>query len=292
MPDETVNKEVLTEAITLLGKSFNQPKAKNIETAIALLKKSLRERRDPLRAIRADVVQSDDTHDFFRLGVLWADTWLRGGLRPGELVLIGATPHAGKTHTLAWFGIQFLLEGYTVLSVIGEDLLGDIKACYASGLNNGQALKNLWLADMQDVRFGVPQMEELYEQMKADGHTPEIVIVDHVDLMKGSSGGKNDWEVVSDVMVELKMFAKRTNTIVITASQINFANDQKGMARFYRAKVGKAGNADVIFMIDDVIDNEYYVSLTKARGRKRIPIDERQKVLLTDWDRMKIEDIT
>jgi len=291
MPDEQVNKEVLTEAITLLGKSFNQPKAKNIESAIALLKKSLRERRDPLRAIRADVVQ-DDTHEYFRLGVLWIDVWLRGGLRPGELVLIGATPHAGKTHTLAWFGIQFLMEGFKVLSVIGEDLLGDIKACYAAGVANPEALKHLWLADMQDVRFGARELEELYDTMVRDGNKPDIVIVDHVDLMKGSSGGKNDWEVVSDVMVELKMFAKRTNTIVITASQINFANDQKGMARFYRAKVGKAGNADVIFMIDDVIDNEYYVSLTKARGRKRIPIDERQKVLLTDWDRMKIEDIT
>ena len=291
MPDEQVNKEVLTEAITLLGKSFNQPKAKNIESAISLLKKSLRERRDPLKAIRADVVQ-DDTHEYFRLGVLWVDTWLRGGLRPGELVLIGATPHAGKTHTLAWFGIQFLMEGYQVLSVIGEDLLGDIKACYSAGVANPAALKHLWLADMQDVRFGARELEELYDSMVADGNKPEIVIVDHVDLMKGSSGGKNDWEVVSDVMVELKMFAKRTNSIVITASQINFANDQKGMARFYRAKVGKAGNADVIFMIDDVIDNEYYVSLTKARGRKRIPIDERQKVLLTDWDRMKIEDIT
>ena len=291
MPDEQVNKEVLTEAITLLGKSFNQPKAKNIESAISLLKKSLRERRDPLKAIRADVVQ-DDTHEYFRLGVLWVDTWLRGGLRPGELVLIGATPHAGKTHTLAWFGIQFLMEGYQVLSVIGEDLLGDIKACYSAGVANPAALKHLWLADMQDVRFGARELEELYDSMVADGNKPEIVIVDHVDLMKGSSGGKNDWEVVSDVMVELKMFAKRTNSIVITASQINFANDQKGMAMFYRAKVGKAGNADVIFMIDDVIDNEYYVSLTKARGRKRIPIDERQKVLLTDWDRMKIEDIT
>lgn len=287
---DVVNKEVLTEAITLLGKAYNQPKPKHLEAAITLLRKALRERK-AMQAIRADVVQ-EESHNFQRLGIPWLDTWLRGGLRTKELVLIGATPHAGKTHTLAWFGIQLLLEGLTVLSIIGEDLLGDIKACYVSGLNGSEALTNLYLADMQDVRFGVREMEELYDKMKEDGNTPDVIIIDHVDLMKGSSGSKNDWEAVTDVMVELKMFAKRTNSIVITASQINFSKDTQGMERFYRAKVGKAGNADVIFMIDDVVDNEYFVSLTKARGRKRIPADERQKVLLTDWDRMLIEDIT
>jgi len=291
---DKINKDALNEAILILSKTFNEPKGKDIERAIDTLKKSLVERKE-LTATRADKIV-DIEGVFMPLGVPWIDTWLRGGLRPQELLLIGANPHAGKTHTLVWFGIQYLLEGYKVLSVIGEDLLADVKSCYEKGITNKEVLENLWLADMQDVRFGVPEVEQVYEQLKAEGNAPEIIIVDHVDLMKGGGHNKADWENAQDVMVALKMFAKRTGTIVVTASQTNFPDQNHrtagNMAAFYRAKVGKAANADVILMIDDVVNNEYMVSLTKARGRKKIPQDERQKTLIVDWDTMEIEDAT
>lgn len=284
-----INKALLEEAIATLGRAYNKPQSHQIECAITILKKSLNEKKD-LSAIRADQIV-DHASVFMPLGIPWIDTWLRGGLRLGELLLIGATPHAGKTHTLVWFGIQFLLEGYKVLSIIGEDLLSDVKDAYQKGIVDPDALKNLWLADMQDVRFGIREIEEVYEKLKVEGNAPDVLIIDHVDLMKGPSG-KADWEVVSDVMVELKMLAKRLNIIIITASQANYGKELKGNERFYRAKVGKAANADVIIMIDDVINDEYVVSLTKARGRRRIPVEERQKTLLVDWDSMAIQDIT
>lgn len=291
---DKINKEALNEAILILSKTFNEPKQRHIEQAIETLKKSLHEKKE-LTATRADKIV-DCGGIFIAFGVPWIDTWLRGGLRPQELMLIGANPHAGKTHTLVWCGIQFLLEGYRVLSVIGEDLLADVKSCYEKGIGDPEVLQNLWLADMQDVRFGVPEVEGVYEQLKAEGNPPDIIIVDHVDLMKGGSSSQKDWENAQDVMVALKMFAKRTNTIIITASQTNFPTEGNrtagNMAAFYRAKVGKAANADVIIMIDDVVNNEYMVSLTKARGRKKIPAEERQKTLIVDWDNMEIEDVS
>jgi hypothetical protein len=144
----------------------------------------------------------------------------------------------------------------------------------------------------QDVRFGTREVEEAIERMRSAGNMPDVVIIDHVDLMKGTNSQKSDWEAVSDIMVELKMLAKRLNIIIITASQANFSKEIKGMERFYRSKVGKAANSDIIFMIDDVIDKEYFITLSKARGRKRIPTEERQKVLLVDWETMSMKDIT
>jgi replicative DNA helicase len=291
---DKINKECVNDAVMILSKTFNEPKQKYIEQAIEALKKSLHEKKE-LTATRADKI-IDCEGIFIPFGVPWIDEWFRGGLRPQELMLIGANPHAGKTHILVWCGIQFLLEGYRVLSVIGEDLLADVKSYYEKGINNAEVLQNLWLADMQDVRFGVSEIEAIYEQLRTEGNAPDIVIVDHVDLMKGGSSSQKDWENAQDVMVALKMFAKRTNTIVITASQTNFPSEGNrtpgNMAAFYRAKVGKAANADVILMIDDVVNNEYMVSLTKARGRKKIPAEERQKTLIVDWDNMGVEDVS
>lgn len=290
MTENTVNQEHLENAITTLGRTYNNPCTKDVEKAIDFLRKSLTNKKETT-LVRADQV-IDESGIFLPFGVPWIDTWLRGGLRLQELMLIGAIPHAGKTHTLVWCGIQFLLEGRKVLNVVGEDLLSDVKSYYQKGITDPEALKNLWFADVQDVTFTVDQIEAAIQKLMAEGNKPEVVIIDHVDLMKGTSG-KADWEQVTDVMVALKMLAKRLNVIIITASQLNYDKELKGNARFYRAKVGKAANADVIIMIDDVIaeTNEYVISLTKARGRKRIKSEERTKSLQVDWDEMDIQEL-
>lgn len=291
-----INKEQLNDAIILLGKTYNQPKSQHIEAAIALLQKSLHGANKPLTAIQAKDVP-DAEENFLQTGVPWFDEWFSGGGRKQELLLYGATPHGGKTHLLVWTGCQFLLEGCKVLSVVGEDLLSDVREYYMLGTGGvTEALDNLWLADMQDMRFGVPEVEAVYESLKAAQNAPDVIIIDHVDLMK-TPAGKADWEGVSDVMADLKIFAKRTNTFVVTASQANFSKETKGMERFYRAKVGKAGNADLIIMVNDTIDleegiMEYEVERLKARGRKRIHGVTKQKTLLCDWGKMKISDIT
>lgn len=289
---QKINQEMLEHAVSILGKTYNDPKEKEISQAIDLLRKSMVSKK-AAETFRADEVPPD-AGVFYKTGAPWMDAWLRGGLRKQELVLIGAIPAAGKTHTLAWFGSQYLYEGYDVLHVIGEDLLSDVRDYYAKGFKQevwDEVQKHLWLSNVQDVSFGVPQVEEIYENLKEKGTPPTVTIVDHVDLMKGTSG-KADWEQVTDVMLGLKMLAKRTDSILITASQLTYDKESKGNARFYRAKVGKAANADVILMIDDVIENEYRVSLTKARARKAVPSDKKQKSLWVNWDTMEIQDVS
>jgi predicted ATP-dependent serine protease len=283
-----VNKDFLDSAIAVLGRTYNNPEESKVEQAVDLLRKSITCKKES-NVIRADHV-IEESGIFIPYGVPWIDTWLRGGLRLQELMLIGATPHGGKTHLLVWCGIQFILEGHKVLYVVGEDLLSDVKSYFAKGIANREALQNLWFADVQDVTFGVPQVEEAYEKLKDEGI--QILIIDHVDLMRGAPG-KADWEAISDVMVGLKMLAKRLNIIIITASQLNYQQEGvRGNARFYRAKVGKSANADVIILVDDVLPSgEYLVSLTKARGRRRVSNDQRQKSLMVDWEAMVIEDL-
>lgn len=287
MADE-VDKTKLSEAIMLLGKNFNSPQPKVLEKAIDLLRQSLQTGAAHSTIRYGAVPEFRDS--FIAVGPKWYQQWHGGGMRPQELKLIGATPHGGKTHFLVWDGSQYILSGYRVLHINGEDLLADVKFYYSQAVRNDEALEeNLLFADMQDKRFGVQDVEAVYEQAKEEGFEAEIIIIDHVDLMRGGYG-KADWEAVSEIMAELKLFAKRSGTIVITATQQNFPHpDQKGMARFYRAKVGKAGEPDVIFMVDMAVGQQYTMSRVKARGRRQTT--DNTKTLMCDWDSMQVEEI-
>jgi DnaB-like helicase C terminal domain len=284
-----VNTSKLSDAILLLGKAFNNPSSKHVEQAIDLLQQSMREHK-PLVAVPSSEVE-EASANFIPMGVPWLDDWLAGGIRRQEVVLWGATPHAGKTHLLSWAGAQFLLEGRKVLHCNGEDILSDVRQNYILATNNhAEALSNLWFADMQEGRFGIREIEQLWIGLKTEGNEIDVIVIDHVDIMKNTAG-KPDWEVVSDTMADLKLLAKRLDIIIMTATQLNppsAGETSRGFARLYRAKVGKAANADIIIFVDDVTGNDYTLSREKARGRRKC--GDKQKTVSCDWDTMQITD--
>lgn len=283
-----VDRTKLSAAIMLLGKHFNDPDPQVIEQSIQLLRQSVSDGK------ATQIIRYKDVPEFragfVAVGPSWYREWHGGGMRPQELKLIGATPHGGKTHLLVWDGSLYIQSDYRVLHINGEDLLADIKYYYSLAVPETELLhENLRFADMQDKRFGVQDIENTYQQAITEDFEPEIIIIDHVDLMKGAIG-KADWEAVSEVMAELKLLAKRTNTIIITATQQNFPNpEQRGMARFYRAKVGKAGEPDLIFMVDVAVADQYTISRVKARGRRRSGNETR--TLLCDWETMNVREV-
>jgi predicted ATP-dependent serine protease len=241
------------------------------------------------RPLRADKVKEEGRKHFLKSGLKWFDEWLGGGARRQELEMYSAVPHGGKTHLLCWTVGQFILGGFSALYMAGEDLMSDIKYYCAQTIRNKQAIKNLWLYDVVDSHFGVSEVEASIGQMKEEGHDPDIIVVDNVDVMYGH--GKSDVESLTNICRDLKMLAKRTNKVIWTASQQGFGKEQRGMARLYGAKVGKAKNLDLLVMVNNAYDDEYDVTLEKARGR-RIKYESRNKMLRCDWDEMEIEDIT
>jgi hypothetical protein len=279
----TLDREKINEAILLLTQAYSNPSPKKIEKAISILNQSVLMKRE-IELVRGDQVKAVEDSEFYSLGIPWFDEWT-GGVRKKEVVLIAGVPFAGKSHMLSLCGGNGLLEGAGVLHVIGEDLIGDIQSMYFSitGPKN-PVLKNLWFLDMLDSTFGIREIEIGVEKMKAAGQVPDIIVVDNLDLLHTSSY-KPDWEGVTELCRDLKLFAKRQNSIVITSSLSNFSRDQRGMARLSRAKVGKSANMDVLIMIDDVIGSEYDMSLVKRRG-KNITEETKRKLIDCNWNTM------
>jgi predicted ATP-dependent serine protease len=285
---EAFDKTALNDAIMLLTQAFTQDSPKKIEKAIEILSRSVLMHKE-VELIRGDQVKAVESGEYYQLGIPWFDDWT-GGVRKKEIVLIAGVPFAGKSHMLGYFGANGLLEGAHVLHVVGEDLLTDIQYMYVNVVGeDNPALQNLYFLDMLDATFGLREVEAGVEKYKKMGVSPDIVVIDNLDLLHTSSY-KPDWEGVTELCRDLKLFAKRQDNIVITSSLSNFSKEQRGMARLSRAKVGKSANMDVLIMIDDAIAGVYNMSLVKRRGKK-VAEENKQKLIECNWTTMTASEV-
>lgn len=252
-----------------LQKAFNTGETKYLERIISALSQ--------IRPAGALAVQRGDQivlpaygEQFLKTGLPWLDEYLGGGLRRQELVIIGGAPHQGKTHILSFLAAAYLKadKQLKVLHFNGEDLLSDILDIYSSALTEEEQLSRLFLADVIESRFDIPTVDQAITHHKVD-----VVVIDHLDIMHSGKESGADWLEVSEIARELRFLAKKHNLIMLVGSQLNFIdesqeNPQRGMIRFFRAKVGKASHADVILMMGKTYKNEIEMELAKARGRR------------------------
>jgi predicted ATP-dependent serine protease len=278
-------KEKVIEAVTKLTTNYNNLDEKIIIKVMALLKDAMPVSR-LVQAVRADkIIIPPRKKSFIQFGEPWLDGWLDGGMRRKEVLLFGGVPFSGKTHLLAWAGSRFVKQNLNTVAIFGEDMMDDMLRYYGSAIGSKQAMKYLWLADM-DGKFSIQDIELILDQVRKEVE-PVVLVVDHLKLMKMPYGftGVDALEALS---VELKMLAKRENVILLTATQAGFGKDKKGMERLYGAKVGIGGNMDIVIMINDVYQDQYSLSLDKAKGRA-MPLDK-DKVVIVDWRNMEVKE--
>lgn len=287
MPDFKVNADSIAQAISLLTTVYNNPDEKTYLKAKALIDKAAQLKSYTV-PVRADKITKQQV-EYYESDTGWLDEWLGGGVRRQEVLLVGGIPYSGKTHMLVWLAARY--PGAKIAHFYSEDLQDDVKRYYTRALGKG-ALKHVWLVDMQDYAFTTRMVEQVIEQLAKEGDKPDIVVLDHVDIMQSSLFARADWEDATGVIREIKVLAKRQDIIILAASQLHEkSRDRKGMARFYRAKIGKSANADIILMVEDVDGSEYNMRRVKAKGRD-LSMETAEKVLDVDWRKMSVQDVS
>ncbi len=292
---DTVNKEKLEEAIAQLTKAYQRPTVHEVEKGIRILQLAVNA-PTVIQPVRLDQIKVSPAK-FFPTYEPWLDEWLAnprkpgdGGMRLKEAVLVAGMPYSGKSHWLQWLTSRYVLQNRDAVYFFGEDLQEDVRDNFLLALRkNPAALQHLWLVDM-DGRFSVSDAANMMGPLRQAGANPFLVTFDHLDLMNPSSSHREDWRQAEEIVTDLKFFAKHENVIAITASQRTFDTNQHGMASLYRSKIGKAGNVDVMLMINEVFNgNEYDMSIEKARGRRLLLT---HKKLYCDWSKMTIADMS
>jgi nucleoside-triphosphatase THEP1 len=261
--DFSVDNGKIAEAISLLTSVYNTPNEKIFAKAKALVEGAART-HNYIIPVRADKVKKEE-------------------------IVIGGSPFSGKTHLAVWLSCRY--PGKTVAYFFREDATSDMQKYYriAGGFKK---LSQVWLIKVKDYVFTAQTVEQGIETLAKAGNKPDIVVIDHLDIMQSVFRARADWEDASTVINESKVMAERQEVLAIVLSQLNErTREVKGTGRFYRAKTAKAMTPDFIFFIDDVQGEEYRVSRLKWKGRDLSP-DTSSKVLLANWSTMQISDVT
>ena len=161
---------------------------------------------------------------------------------PGELVFILAQTGAGKTAALQniaaalpnlptlFFELELpgtlTFERFAALAT--ETSAREVWGAYRAGKSvpwaNTRKLDHVYVCSKSGIKVSDIERYITLAHLKT-GHQPAVVMVDYVGLIHGE--GKSRYERTSSVAEELKVLAKRTNTVVICASQVTRDKDNE-----------------------------------------------------------------
>lgn len=165
-------------------------------------------------------------------------------LIPGQLVVVLASTGVGKTAILQSMAkaANPLPTLFFELELPAEDMFERFVqmeiGCYASDIEEEyktlskpiykhyKGLSHILVCP--DSGLTVTEIESLIDRSELKlGRRPVVVFVDYIGLIAPGKSATKRYEAISDAAEQLKVIAKRTNTIIIMSSQVHRPNEKK-----------------------------------------------------------------
>ena len=202
------------------------------------------------------------------------DELVDGGFGKGELIMFAAPPGIGKSWALVNVGMAAAKKGKTVVHYTLELNEGYVGQRYDSVLT-GIAVPNLKF-NLDDVRnqvenlsgdiivkhwptksAGLNTMRASLDKLKLQGKSPDLIIVDYADLLKGNSR-KERHEELEEIVEGLRGIAGEYEVPLFTASQINRsgANDDVITGTSIAGSFSKLMTADFVVSLSRKIEDK------------------------------------
>ena len=224
------------------------------------------------------------------------------GLQPSDLILVAARPSMGKTafvlniaqhvafrqnKTVAIFSLEMSKEQlvnrlFSLESYVDAQLLrtGNLKDSDWEKLIEGAGIigrSNLIIDDTPGI--SISEMRSKCRKYKLE-HNLELIIIDYLQLMSGSVGGRSEsrQQEISDISRSLKALARELHVPVISLSQLSRAVEHRPDHRPMLSDLRESGaieqDADVVMFIyrDDYYNkdtehvNEAEIIIAKQRN--------------------------
>ncbi|MBS1720066.1 MAG: replicative DNA helicase [Armatimonadetes bacterium] len=216
------------------------------------------------------------------------------GFYPGDLVIIGARPSMGKTSLMLDLTISAAKEAKGAVAVFSLEMssmqLVRRMVSMVSGVN-GHVLKNpnlsmdtyRKLADACENLYSLPimiddasdvsplEMRGKCRRLKAE-HGLALVVVDYLQLMRGSRRTENRTQEISDIARGIKAMAKELQVPVIALSQLNRGVETREDKRPVLSDIRESGSieaeADVVMLL---YRDAYYKAKEEQRDEEWNP---------------------
>ena len=206
---------------------------------------------------------------------------ITAGLQKSDLILVAARPSMGKTaftlnlaqnvsiiygKKVAFFSLEMSKEQLVgrILSSVAEVSSEKLRVADLNGDEWGRVLKAaetmsnapLYIDDTPGLT--VQMMRSKLRRLKAE-HGLDLVVVDYIQLMQGSSSGRqgeNRQQEISDISRNLKLIAREFNVPVIALSQLSRSVEQRPDKRPLLSDLRESGSLEqdadiVIFLYRD-----------------------------------------
>ena len=223
------------------------------------------------------------------------------GLQPSDLSLVAARPSMGKTafvlniaqhvafrqnKTVAIFSLEMSKEQlvnrlFSLESYVDAQLLrtGNLKDSDWEKLIEGAGIigrSNLIIDDTPGI--SISEMRSKCRKYKLE-HNLELIIIDYLQLMSGSVGGRSEsrQQEISDISRSLKALARELHVPVISLSQLSRAVEQRPDHRPMLSDLRESGaieqDADVVMFL---YRDDYYNKDTEHVNEAAIMIAEQR----------------
>lgn len=213
------------------------------------------------------------------------------GMQPSDLVLIAARPSMGKTafvlniaqhvafklnHTVAIFSLEMSKE-QLVNRLFSLESKVDAQKLRTGNLSDNDwerlietagiiGKSNLIIDDTPGIT--ISELRSKCRKYKLDSDL-KMIIIDYLQLMSGSGGGRNDsrQQEISDISRSLKALARELGVPVLALSQLSRAVEQRPDHRPMLSDLRESGaieqDADVVMFI---YRDDYYNKDTEKKG--------------------------
>jgi replicative DNA helicase len=224
---------------------------------------------------------------------------MTSGFHDSDLVILAARPSMGKTAFVLNLALYAALEqqkGVLVFSLemsnsqIFQRLLAIESKIPISKIRNGfiderewgqlglasgrLANSNIQIADVPNVT--VLEIRAIARRAKAAGKL-DMILIDYLQLIKGSSKGDNRQQEVSDISRALKGIARELNVPVIALSQLSRAPEQRADRRPMLSDLRDSGaieqDADMVMFL---YRDEYYNEDSEFKGIAEVIIGKQR----------------
>jgi len=232
-------------------------------------------------------------------GLIDLDDYLEGGLRPGELVIVGARPSMGKTALGLTIGVHMASQRPVALLSMEMSqaevrdrltaMLGDVSLSLvkrpAKGIDWNRVMDGVEKAKSLSLRIsdqGGLNLNQVRAKARAAKRTQglEVLVVDYIGLMTGLDPKANRNAQLGEISRGLKTLAKELQICVLCLAQLNRKAEERADAMPQMSDLRDSGeieqDADVILFIKRPIMNDpdlgpdwkHYARLSIAKNRQ------------------------